>query len=339
VSSALSWLDRYHVDGLRVDAVASMLYLDYSRPPGQWIPNRNGGRENLEAIDLLRELNGAVAEEFPGAATYAEESTAWPMVTGPAAAGGLGFSYKWDMGWMADTLRYLGRDPIYRRWHHHEMTFRTVYADTERFVLPLSHDEMVYGKGSLLGKMPGDDWQQHANVRILLAWQWAQTGKKLLFMGAELGQRAEWNHEDRLEWWRLEEPGGAGISRWVRDLNRFVRDEPALHAGDARADGLTWVEADDDVESVFAVLRQAPGARPALIVVNAAPVPRRNHRVGVPVQGRWREALNSDADLYGGSGVGNFGAAETAPVEGQGWYQSLNLTLPPLGALFLVPEA
>jgi 1,4-alpha-glucan branching enzyme len=338
VSSALSWLDRYHIDGLRVDAVASMLYLDYSRPAGGWIPNRYGGRENLEAIDFLRELNTAVHEEYPTVATYAEDSTAWPMVTGPVEQGGLGFSYKWDLGWMHDSLRYFSRDPIERRYHHHELTFRSVYASSERFVLPLSHDEVVHGKGSLLGKMPGDDWQQRANLRLLLAWQWAQTGKKLLFMGGELGQRSEWNHEASLDWGRLEQPEGRGIAQWVTDLNRLMHDEPALHRGDALPDGLRWVEADDVEESVFSVVRQAPGAHPVLVVLNATPVPRENHRVGVPSAGRWREALNSDAVAYGGSGVGNMGGVETAPIEGHGWYQSLNLTLPPLGALFFVPE-
>jgi 1,4-alpha-glucan branching enzyme len=338
VSSALWWLERYHVDGLRVDAVASMLYLDYSRPAGQWIPNRYGGRENLEAIDFLRLLNTAVQEEYPGVATYAEESTAWPMVTSPVHLGGLGFSYKWDMGWMHDTLRYFAREPVYRRFHHHELTFRTIYAASERFVLPLSHDEVVHGKGSLLNKMPGDDWQQRATVRLLLAWQWGQTGKKLLFMGAELGQRAEWAHEGSLEWWRLDEDGGAGIAQWVTDLNAVMRAEPALHADGPATDAFRWVEADDAEESVFSFVRQAPDARPVLVVLNATPVPRTNHRVGVPVPGRWRELLNSDALVYGGSGVGNAGGADTAPIEGHGWYQSLNLTLPPLGALFLAPE-
>jgi 1,4-alpha-glucan branching enzyme len=338
VSSALFWIEEYHIDGLRVDAVASMLYLDYSRKEGEWLPNRYGGRENLEAIDFLRELNVAVHEEYPCVATYAEDSTAWPMVTGPVERGGLGFSYKWDMGWMHDSLRYFSRDPIERRYHHHELTFRSVYASSERFVLPLSHDEVVHGKGSLPGKMSGDDWQQRANLRLLLAWQWAQTGKKLLFMGGELGQRAEWNHEGALEWWRLEQPEGRGIAQWVTDLNRLMHEEPALHRGDARPDGLRWVEADDVEESVFSVVRQAPGARPVLVILNATPVPRYNHRVGVPSSGRWREALNSDAVVYGGSGVGNMGGVDTAPIEGNGWFQSLNLTLPPLGALFLVPE-
>jgi 1,4-alpha-glucan branching enzyme len=338
VSSALSWLERYHVDGLRVDAVASMLYLDYSRPAGQWIPNQYGGRENLDAIDFLRHLNMAVQEEYPGVATYAEESTAWPMVTSPVHLGGLGFSYKWDMGWMHDTLRYFARPPIYRRFHHHELTFRTIYATSERFVLPLSHDEVVHGKGSLLDKMPGDNWQQHANLRLLLAWQWAQSGKKLLFMGGELGQRHEWAHEGSLEWWRLDEPNGAGIAQWVADLNAVMRAEPALHADGVQPDTFRWVEADDAEESVFSFVRQAPEARPVLIVLNATPVPRYNHRVGVPRPGRWREILNSDALVYGGSGVGNAGGADTAPIEGHGWYQSVNLTLPPLGALFLVPD-
>jgi 1,4-alpha-glucan branching enzyme len=340
ISSAMSWLDRYHADGLRVDAVASMLYLDYARSAGNWIPNRDGGRENLDAIEFLRDLNRAVREEHPGTATYAEESTAWPSVTADVDAdvGGLGFSFKWDLGWMHDSLGYFGHDPVYRRWHHREMTFRTLYAASERFVLPLSHDEVVYGKGSLVGKMPGDDWQRLANVRLLLAWQWAQPGKKLLFMGAELAQRAEWNHEDRLEWWRRHEPDGDGMSRWICDLNRFGRAEPAMHAGDADENGWRWIEADAEEESVFSVLRQAPSARPVLIVLNTTPVPRRNHRIGVPRAGWWREALNSDAEVYGGSGVGNFGGAPTAPVEGHGWYHSLSVTLPPLGALFFVPD-
>ena len=269
----MAWLDRYHVDGLRVDAVASMLYLDYSRPAGQWIPNRYGGRENLEAIDFLRQLNTAVQEEYPGVATYAEESTAWPMVTSPVHLGGLGFSYKWDMGWMHDTLRYFGRPTVYRRFHHHELTFRTIYATSERFVLPLSHDEVVHGKGSLLNKMPGDDWQQRANLRLLYAWQWAQTGKTLLFMGGELGQRAEWAHEGRLEWWRLDTDGGAGIALWVTDLNALMRSEPALHTDDGRPDAFRWVEADDAEESVFSFVRQAPDARPVLVVLNATPMP------------------------------------------------------------------
>jgi 1,4-alpha-glucan branching enzyme len=239
---------------------------------------------------------------------------------------------------MHDTLRYFARPPVYRRFHHHELTFRTIYAASERFVLPLSHDEVVHGKGSLLNKMPGDNWQQHANLRLLLAWQWAQSGKKLLFMGGELGQRAEWAHEGSLEWWRLDEPNGAGIAQWVTDLNAVMRAEPALHADGVQPEALRWVEADDAEESVFSFVRQAPDARPVVIVLNATPVPRYNHRVGVPSPGRWREILNSDALVYGGSGVGNAGGADTAPIEGHGWFQSLNLTLPPLGALFLIAE-
>jgi 1,4-alpha-glucan branching enzyme len=341
ISSAISWLERYHVDGLRVDAVASMLYLDYSRQPGEWTPNRYGGRENLEAVEFLRQLNTAVFTEHPGTTTFAEESTAWPMVSRPTYVGGLGFGFKWDMGWMHDSLSYMSRDPVHRHWHHHEMTFRSVYAFSENYVLPLSHDEVVYGKGSLLGKMPGDWWQQRANLRLLYAWQWAQPGKKLLFMGGELPQGSEWAHEGTLEWWRHDDEESAGVRAWVRDLNAMYRWFASMHRGDCDPAGFRWLEANDVENCVYAFLRSNPGApddSPVAVVFNFTPVVRANYRLGVPRPGRWRELLNSDATEYGGSGTGNFGGAETDPVPGHGEYQSLNLTLPPLGALFLVPD-
>jgi 1,4-alpha-glucan branching enzyme len=340
ISSATCWLDRYHVDGLRVDAVASMLYLDYSRAAGEWIPNELGGRENLEAILFLRQLNEAVYAEFPDVATFAEESTAWPMVSRPTYIGGLGFGYKWDMGWMHDTLQYMRTEPVFRKWHHGEVTFRSVYAASEHFVLPLSHDEVVHGKGSLLGKMPGDEWQQFANLRVLYAMQWTQPGKKLLFMGGELATRAEWAHEGTLDWSLHDAPGHAGVRRLVSDLNGLYASEPALHRGDCDATGLRWVEGSDADQSVYAYLRLDPtgDARPALVVVNATPMPRFNYRLGVPTDGTWDELLNTDADLYGGSGVGNFGQVDTVPVDSHGWTRSLVLTLPPLGAVVFAPR-
>jgi 1,4-alpha-glucan branching enzyme len=341
ISSAVSWLDRYHLDGLRVDAVASMLYRDYSREEGDWIPNEFGGRENLEAIGLLRDVNTAVYTEFPGVATYAEESTAWPMVSRPTYVGGLGFGFKWDMGWMHDTLEHFQRDPIHRRFHYHELTFRGVYYATENYTLPLSHDEVVHGKGSLLTKMPGDRWQQLASLRLLYAYQWAQPGKKLLFMGAELAQESEWNHDAALEWHRLDDPAHAGVARCVADLNALYRDVPALHELDCEARGFEWVEASDSTNNVLAFLRHAADGStpPVLAVFNLTPVVHHNYRLGVPSPGRWVERLNTDADLYGGSGVGNMGAAETVPVPSHGRYHSVVLTLPPLGALFLQPES
>jgi 1,4-alpha-glucan branching enzyme len=338
LSSALFWLDRYHVDGLRVDAVASMLYRDYSREQGEWVPNVHGGRENLEAIDFLRQLNEEVYGNYPDVQTYAEESTAWPMVSRPTYLGGLGFGLKWDMGWMHDTLQYMARDPLYRAHHHNELTFRAIYASNENFVLPLSHDEVVHGKGSLLGKMPGDEWQQLANLRLLYGYQWAQPGKKLLFMGGEIAQRSEWNHDTELEWGLLEHQGHAGIQRWIDDLNRLYRDTPALHELDCDAAGFEWVDANDAVSSVIAFLRRGHADEPVLVVCNFTPVPRANHRVGVPSGGVWRELLNSDADVYGGSGQGNLSAIEAAPVPFHGRPHSLVLTLPPLAALFLSPE-
>ncbi len=339
ISSAISWLDRYHIDGLRVDAVASMLYLDYSRNEGEWIPNEYGGRENLEAIALLRDLNTAVYTEFPDVATYAEESTAWPMVSRPTYVGGLGFGFKWDMGWMHDTLQHLSHDPVHRSHHYHELTFRGVYYATENYTLPLSHDEVVHGKGSLLAKMPGDRWQQLANLRLLYAYQWAQPGKKLLFMGGELGQESEWNHEATLEWHLKHNWGHAGLGRCLADLNALYRNQPAMHQLDCEGDGFEWVEASDTLNSVLAFLRHGEeGTSPVLAIFNLTPVVHHGYRMGLPSPGRWVELLNTDADIYGGSGVGNMGGVDSMPIPSHGRYQSALLTLPPLGALFLQLE-
>jgi 1,4-alpha-glucan branching enzyme len=339
VSNACFWLDRYHVDGLRVDAVASMLYLDYSRQPHEWVPNRYGGNENLEAIDFLRELNEEVYGSFPGVQTYAEESTAWPMVSRPTYVGGLGFGFKWDMGWMHDTLHYLAHDAVHRRYHHHELTFRAMYAHTENYVLPLSHDEVVHGKRALAAKMPGDAWQQRANLRLLLGYQWASPGKKLLFMGGELAQWHEWDHDGAVEWEALADPAHAGVCRWVADLNRLLAAEPALHARDADPEGFAWAIADDTDNSVLAFFRHAPGQRPVLFVGNFTPVVRHGYLVPAPHAGYWSELANSDAEAYGGSGVGNLGGVEARPVPAGDHYWSLTLTLPPLAALLLAPEA
>ena len=338
LSGAMFWLDVFHIDALRVDAVASMLYLDYARDDGEWIPNRNGGRENLEAIEFLRLLNVSAYRDHPGVQIIAEESTAWPMVSRPTDAGGLGFGLKWNMGWMHDTLAYMREDPVHRRWHHGKLTFSMIYAFNENFVLPLSHDEVVYGKGSLIGKMPGDDWQQFANLRLLLGHMWAHPGKKLLFMGGEFGQRREWTHDGALEWQSLDGERHRGLQRWVEDLNRLYRSRPALHEIDFEPAGFEWIEADDAEHSVLAYLRRARDGSMVLVVANFTPLPRANYRVGVPVAGRWRELLNSDASLYGGSGVGNLSACETVPVASQGRFHSLELTLPPLGVLMLEPE-
>jgi 1,4-alpha-glucan branching enzyme len=339
ISSALCWLERYHVDGLRVDAVASMLYLDYSRDEGEWIPNRLGGRENLDAIDFLRQLNDAIGEEQPDVATFAEESTAWPMVTGATAHGGLGFGYKWDMGWMHDTLQYVRRDPVHRRFHHDEVTFRSVYAFTERYVMPLSHDEVVHGKGSLIGKMPGDEWQRFANLRLLFGMMWAQPGKKLLFMGGELGSWSEWNHDAMVDWGLHDAPMHAGVRLWVAALNELYRTEPALATGDADPSGFRWIIGDDDTHSIFAWLRLDPSgaAAPVLAVVNATPTVHYGYRVGVPVGGRWTELLNSDAEIYGGSGMGNLGGVDAEEHAWHGYDRSLPLTIPPLGVVLLRP--
>lgn len=335
LSSALFWLERYHADGLRVDAVASMLYLDYSRREGEWLPNEYGGRENLDAIRFLRRLNEEVYRHFPDVQTIAEESTAWPMVSRPTALGGLGFGLKWDMGWMHDTLEYFRRDPIYRKYHHNELTFRMLYAFSENFVLALSHDEVVHGKGSLWGKMPGDPWQKAAHLRLLFGYQFAQPGKKLLFMGAELGQPWEWNHEAALAWELLDDPLHRGVQRWVEDLNRLYRQEPALHELDCDPTGFEWIDANDSEQSVLSFLRKDRAGRVVAVVCNFTPVPREGYRVGVPWPGRWAEVLNSDAREYGGSGWGNLGGVRTEPVPHHGRPYSLRLVLPPLAAVFL----
>ena len=340
ISNALFWLDKYHADGLRVDAVASMLYLDYARRDGEWIPNRYGGRENLGAIEFIKQLNGAIYEIYPDVQTIAEESTAWPMVSRPVYAGGLGFGLKWDMGWMHDTLEYFSTDSIYRKYHQDKLTFRMIYAFHENFIMPLSHDEVVYGKGSLLGKMPGDDWQRFANLRALVGYMYAQPGKKLLFMGAEIGQWREWQHDQSLDWHLLEKPEHAGIQKWIGDLNRSYRSEPSLHELDCDPAGFEWIDCRDAESSVVSLLRKARGGdRTVLVICNFTPVPRLNYQVGVPRGGLWREMLNSDAKDYGGSGIGNMGEVEAAPVPAHGRRFSLLLTLPPLSTLFFVSEA
>jgi len=340
LSSALFWLDTYHLDGLRVDAVASMLYLDYARQPGEWVPNRHGGKENLEAIGFLQELNRAVYRAHPDVMMVAEESTAWPMVSRPIEAGGLGFGLKWNMGWMHDTLAYMKEDPIHRRHHHNRLTFSLIYAFNENFVLPLSHDEVVYGKGSLIGKMPGDDWQKFANLRALFGLMWAHPGKKLLFMGAEFAQRREWTHEGELEWWVSERPEHAGVTRFVQALNRLYRAEPALWQIDFEPAGFEWIDASDTEASVIAFLRKPrdTDAAPLLVACNFTPVPRENYLLGVPAGGTWREVLNSDAHDYGGAGWGNLGGVEAAPVGAHGRSHSLSLVLPPLSTIVLKRE-
>jgi 1,4-alpha-glucan branching enzyme len=340
ISNALFWLDKYHGDGLRVDAVASMLYLDYARKAGEWIPNEYGGRENIEAIGFLRRFNEEVYKSFPSVQTIAEESTAWPMVSRPTYVGGLGFGLKWDMGWMHDTLEYMSQDPVFRKYHHDKLTFRMIYAFHENFVLPLSHDEVVYGKRSLLGKMPGDDQQKFANLRLLLGYMYAQPGKKLLFMGGEFGQWSEWVHDGSLDWHLMNSASHAGIQRWTSDLNRFYRNEPALFETDCNALGFEWIDCSDWESSVFSFLRKPKSATEAVIVVsNFTPVPRYNYRIGAPKGGYWREALNSDATIYGGSGHGNLGGIDASPVGLHGRPHSLTLTLPPLTVLFLKSES
>jgi len=336
LANAMFWLDKYHVDGLRVDAVASMLYLDYSRKAGEWIPNKHGGRENLDAVAFLRKLNELVYRHYPDVTTIAEESTAWPKVSRPVYDGGLGFGYKWDMGWMHDTLDYLSKDPIHRKHHHNQITFRSVYAFSENFVLPLSHDEVVHGKRSLLEKMPGDDWQKFANLRLLLGCLFAQPGKKLLFMGGEFGHRSEWNHDDLLDWKLLELAPHEGVRRWVEDLNRLYVNEPALHVKDCHPDGFRWIDGSDAAQSVLSFLRRAnEPEQDILVVANFTPVPRSNYRVGVAASGFWEELLNGDAPIYGGSGQGNAGGVQAVPISSHGYFWSLNLTLPPLSVVFL----
>jgi 1,4-alpha-glucan branching enzyme len=337
LSSARYWLEEFHFDGLRVDAVASMLYLDYSRRPGEWLPNQHGGNENLDAIAFLQALNRMTHQEFPGSLTIAEESTAWPGVSRPVHHGGLGFSMKWNMGWMHDTLEYFRRDPVYRRHHHNLLTFGPVYAFTENFVLPLSHDEVVHLKGSLLGRMPGDDWQRFANLRLLLAWQWAYPGKKLLFMGGELAQPGEWNHREELPWALLGDPRHGGVQRLVGDLNRLYQTLTPLHRHDFSGDGFSWLRWDDADNSLLAWLRRA-GEEAVVVVANCTPVPRPGYRIGVPGPGRWREVLNTDSRFYGGSDLGNPLPlpAEPVPWMGQPW--SVVVAAPPLALVILAPE-
>ena len=338
LSSAMFWLDKYHVDGLRVDGVASMLYLDYGRKAGEWIPNVHGGKENLGAIRFLRHLNQSVYREHPDVQVIAEESTSWPMVSRPVHLGGLGFGLKWNMGWMHDTLDYLRQPPIYRKYHHDRLTFSIWYAFFENFVLALSHDEVVHGKGSLIGRMPGDAWQQFANLRLLYGYMWAHPGKKLLFMGGEFGQRREWAHQEGLEWDVLRYPEHAGTQRWVADLNALLRAEPALHQLDFEARGFEWIDCHDADASVISFLRRPREGPPVLVVCNFTPVPRTNYTVGAPEGGYWREILNGDAQIYGGSGVGNLGGVDAAPVPAQGRFHSLVLTLPPLAVVFFKPD-
>ncbi|MFO1151488.1 MAG: 1,4-alpha-glucan branching protein GlgB [Alsobacter sp.] len=338
-ANALYWLDRFHVDGLRVDAVASMLYLDYSRKAGEWIPNAEGGNENREAVAFLQRVNELVYGTQPGAITVAEESTAWPGVSQPAYAGGLGFGFKWNMGWMHDTLDYLSKDPVHRRWHHDKMTFGLLYAFSENFVLPISHDEVVHGKGSLLEKMPGDDWQKFANLRAYYGFMWGHPGKKLLFMGQDFAQRREWNYEQSLDWHLAIEPWHAGVQKLVRDCNGLYRERRALHARDCEAEGFRWIVPDDNNQSVYAFLRfDGEGGPPVAVACNFTPVPRKHYRVGLPLPGRWREILNTDAEGYGGSGMGNLGGVLAEDVPAHGLPCSAEITLPPLATLWFVHE-
>jgi 1,4-alpha-glucan branching enzyme len=339
ISSALFWLEKYHIDGIRVDAVASMLYRDYSRKEGEWVPNVYGGRENLEAIAFLKRLNEAVFETFPDVQTFAEESTSWPMVSRPTYLGGLGFGMKWNMGWMHDTLTYFSQDPIFRKYHHDQLTFSIWYAFSENFILSISHDEVTHGKGSLYGKMPGDDWQKNANLRSFFGYMFAHPGKKLLFMGSELAQWSEWNHESSLEWDVLRHHSHEGVRKWVRDLNHVYKTEPALYEMDFAKEGFEWIELHDWEDSSLSFLRKGrKSSDTMLIVCNFTPVPRHNFRVGVPHGGFWREVLNSDAELYGGSNHGNAGGVEAAPVSSHGKFHSLSLTLPPLSVVFFKNE-
>ncbi|MBK3509790.1 MULTISPECIES: 1,4-alpha-glucan branching protein GlgB [Pseudomonas] len=339
LASALHWLKHFHIDGLRVDAVASMLYRDYSRKAGEWVPNRHGGRENLEAIDFLRHLNDVVALEAPGALVIAEESTAWPGVSQSTQQGGLGFNYKWNMGWMHDSLHYIQQDPVYRAHHHNELSFGLVYAWSERFILPISHDEVVHGKHSLIDKMPGDRWQKFANLRAYLSFMWMHPGKKLLFMGCEFGQWREWNHDQQLDWYLLQYPEHQGVQKLVGDLNRLYREEPALHEQDDAPQGFQWLIGDDAINSVYAWLRWSKDGKAVLVVANFTPVPREAYAVGVPFAGRWSEVINSDADMYAGSNYGNGGEVFTQDEPRHGQPVSLSLNLPPLGVLILRPES
>ncbi len=336
ISSAVFWLDRYHVDGLRVDAVASLLYRDYSRKEGEWVPNEHGGRENLEAIEFIKRMNETLYTFFPDILTVAEESTAWPLVSRPVYVGGLGFGMKWKMGWMHDTRSYMSRDPIHRSYHHDKLTFSMWYAYHENFVLPLSHDEVVHGKGSLIGKMPGDDWRKFANLRLLYGYMYAHPGKKLLFMGGEIAQWSEWRHDGSIEWHLLEYEKHSGMRHWLGDLNRVLKEEPALHRLDFEREGFEWIDHSDYRNSILSFVRRSEDGKDTLIVIgNFTPTPRLNYRVGVPSEGTWEEILNSDATFYGGSGAGNFGGVESTPVPYHGYYNSVSLHVPPLGLIIL----
>jgi 1,4-alpha-glucan branching enzyme len=336
LTNALFWLEEFHADGLRVDAVASMIYLDYSRKPGEWVPNAFGGRENLDAIDFLRELNALTHERQPGTVTIAEESTAFPAVSRPTWVGGLGFTFKWNMGWMHDILTYVSKDPLFRRWEHRHLTFSMLYAFTENFILPFSHDEAVHGKGSLINKIPGDEWQKAATLRTLFAFLYTHPGKKLLFMGGEFGQWREWNQDTSLDWHLLDSPLHAGLQRFVKDLNRIYVTEPALHQVDFEPHGFQWIDCNDHEASVISFIRRGDDdAEWVVVVLNWTPVVRYNYRVGVPEPGFYVERLNNDAAIYGGSNVGNEGGRDTEPVPAHGFAQSLSLTIPPLGGLIL----
>jgi 1,4-alpha-glucan branching enzyme len=339
ISSAHLWFDQYHIDGIRVDAVASMLYLDYSRKAGEWIPNEFGGRENLHAINFLRDLNESIYTRFPDVVTIAEESTAWPMVTRPAYTGGLGFGMKWNMGWMHDTLNYFSKDPVHRSFHHNQLTFSIWYAFNENFMLSLSHDEVVHGKGSLINKMPGDDWQKFANLRLLFGFMFTHPGKKLQFMGMDMGQGSEWNHESSLEWHLLEHASHKGLQQWIRELNGMYRNTPALYEMDFIPDGFRWIDANDSQNSILSYARYSADRQHVVIAVcNMTPIPRYNYRIGVPEEGRWRELLNSDGKNYGGSGQGNFGGVEAVPIPYHQEDFSINITLPPLGIVLFTKE-
>ena len=339
IANALFWLEEYHVDGLRVDAVASMLYLDYSRGEGQWVPNEYGGNEDLDAVSFLKEFNALAYQEHPGAVTIAEESTAWPAVSRPVYLGGLGFGFKWNMGWMHDTLEYISKEPVYRRFHHHTMTFSLVYAFSENFVLPISHDEVVHGKRSLLGKMPGDTWRRFANLRAYLGFMWAHPGKQLLFMGCELAQEDEWSNERSIDWDALADPNHRGAQDLVRDLNRAYRTHPALYERDGEPAGFSWIDPNDTDSNVLSFIRWSAKGEPLVCLCNFAPVVREDYRVGLPRTGRWTEVLNTDADAYGGSNVGNLGVVEGEEIGWDSQPASARVTLPPLATVWLAPDA
>jgi 1,4-alpha-glucan branching enzyme len=337
-ANALYWLEEFHVDGLRVDAVASMLYLDYSRDEGEWVPNEYGGNEDLDAVRFLKDFNTVSYREHPGAMTVAEESTAWPSVSRPVYLGGLGFGFKWNMGWMHDSLQYISKDPIYRRFHHHQLTFSLIYAFSENFILPISHDEVVHGKGSLLGKMPGDTWRRFANLRSYLAFMWAHPGKQLLFMGCELGQEAEWSHERSIDWESLADPNHKGVQTLVGDLNRVYREQAALWEQDSKPDGFSWIDPNDVDDNALSFIRWAADGRPLVCLCNFSPVPRSEYRIGLPTVGRWVEVLNTDSQSYNGTNVGNMGVVEAEAIEWDGQPASARVTLPPLATVWLAPE-